>query len=69
VHAAAAPRTAISCGGRRGFPGPRVMETFGATRTRAAVTKHQGAVTWVFGRDGPRETTQLSPPPPAPPNF
>ena len=49
VAAAAAPRVAISCGGRRGFPGPRTVEAFRETGSRIEITRDTGAVVWTAG--------------------
>src|SRR5690606_28202779 len=61
LHAVAPPRAVVSCGGRRGFPGPRVMDAFHSLHTHAAVTKRHGAVTWSFrrGHAAMQETRQL----------
>jgi competence protein ComEC len=54
-----APRATISCGGRRGFPGPRTLEALSEAGTAIAVTARTGAVTWTFDRRGGRETRHL----------
>jgi competence protein ComEC len=59
LHAVAAPHAIVSCGGRRGFPGPDVMDAFTTLNTRTAVTKVHGAVTWTFGRSESRETRHI----------
>lgn len=69
LRAAAAPRAVVSCGGRRGFPGSRVMQTLEEAGTATAVTKRHGAVTWTFPRNpaSVRESRHLdaaSPPSP-----
>jgi competence protein ComEC len=46
--AAAAPRAVISCGGRRGFPGPRTFRELRAAGGRVQITKREGAVIWEF---------------------
>ncbi len=51
LRAAAPPRAVVSCGGRRGFPGARVMQTLDDAGTATAVTKRHGAVTWTFSRN------------------
>jgi competence protein ComEC len=63
LKAVSSPQAVVSCGGRRGFPGRRVMETFGGLKTQTAVTKRSGAVTWTLGRHGPRESRTLHPSP------
>jgi competence protein ComEC len=59
--AAAPPRTAVSCGGRRGFPGPRTMEALTDAGSAIAVTKRHGAVIWTFGRQAGNEARHLAP--------
>jgi beta-lactamase superfamily II metal-dependent hydrolase len=59
LNAVSAPRAVVSCGRRRGFPGPHVLETFREINTHTAVTKHDGAVTWIFGKAGSREIRHL----------
>jgi competence protein ComEC len=59
--AVSAPRVAISCGGRRGFPGPRTMEALAEAGSAIAVTKQRGAITWTFGRRGAFEAHHLAP--------
>jgi competence protein ComEC len=53
LEAAAAPRAAVSCGGRRGFPGKNTMAALARARTRAEVTADAGAVLWEWRRTGP----------------
>jgi competence protein ComEC len=48
--AAEAPRAVISCGSRRGFPGPRTVAALRGAGTRVQITKHDGAVIWAFSR-------------------
>ena len=48
VAAAAAPHAVISCGSRRGFPGPYTVETLHKVGTRVQITKQEGAVIWEF---------------------
>jgi competence protein ComEC len=59
LTAAAPPRTVISCGGRRGFPGAATMTTLAGIGSAIAVTARDGAVTWNFGRRVTRETRHL----------
>jgi competence protein ComEC len=59
LEAAAPPRTVVSCGGRRGFPGARTMETLAELNSATAVTARHGAVTWTFARGGARESRHL----------
>ncbi len=68
LRASAPARALVSCGGRRGFPGARVMDTLEGAGTRIAVTKRHGAVTWEFPRNEKsiRETRTLGAPHPAP---
>jgi competence protein ComEC len=54
IEAVAAPRALISCGSRRGFPGPHTLEAFARTSTRIEITKRTGAVTWHLGSHGSR---------------
>jgi competence protein ComEC len=58
--AAHPPRTVISCGSRRGFPGKNTVATLEAISSRIAVTKQDGAVTWKFGRQNTTETRHLN---------
>jgi competence protein ComEC len=60
LRAVAPGRAVVSCGARFRFPGPRTLETLAAAGSDIAVTKDHGAVTWSFGRDGPREIRHLS---------
>ena len=59
LRAAAPAHAVVSCGGRRGFPGERTLETLAETGSPTAVTSWHGAVTWTFGRADAHEVRHL----------
>jgi beta-lactamase superfamily II metal-dependent hydrolase len=60
LHAAHPPRTVISCGARRGFPGRNTVATLEDLSSRITVTKQDGAVTWKFTKRGATEFLHLN---------
>lgn len=57
------PRTVISCGSRRGFPGAHTVATLTESGSHIAITKYAGAITWRFGNHDARENRHHRPPP------
>lgn len=69
LRAANPARTVVSCGGRRGFPGARVMNALESAGSPIAVTKRHGAITWLPARTGAVEEMRHLDSPPAPSPF